>query len=98
MDLKIIYVIFKKKRNNGKTGGSLKALYERELRNRSFGEDDIKFVLNLITEMDIDPRLNRIDNDAFQKIKERGPELEKAFNEINEKYNISWTHNNEPEK
>ena len=75
---------------------SLKGLFERELRLKNVLEENIKYILDLITEMDSDSNLNRMDNDAFDKLEERG--LKDVFDEICDKYGIKWNHSNEPDR
>lgn len=72
---------------------SLKGLFERELRLKNVLEENITYILDLITEMESDSNLNRMDNDAFDKLEERG--LKGVFDEICDKYGIKWNQSNE---
>lgn len=73
--------------------GNLKSQYESELRAKGVSNEDIQFILNLITEWDEDENLCRMDNDYWKKLEERG--LLEIFEEISEEQGIKWTHSND---
>ena len=73
--------------------GNLKSQYESELRAKGVSNEDIQFILNLITEWDEDENLCRMDNDYWKKLEERG--LLEIFEEISEVQGIKWTHSND---
>lgn len=75
---------------------SLKELYERELFARNVSNDNIQYVLNLISESDIDPNSYRMENDYWIKLKEKG--LLEVFDEISKAHHIVWNHSNEEER
>ena len=72
---------------------SLKELYQRELTKKGVSESDIEFVLGLIEESKKDENLNRMENDCWKKMQERG--LVETFEEISMAHSIKWEHSNE---
>lgn len=74
---------------------TLKELYERELYIRGVTRTDIQYVISLIHDSTLDENLSTMDNDYWEKLKER--KLLDVFEEINKTNGIVWTHLNEPE-
>lgn len=73
----------------------MEELYQRELERRGISQEDIDFVLSLISESELDPNLNRMPNDYWQQLESKG--LLEVFEEINRENHIEWYHSNEPE-
>jgi hypothetical protein len=74
---------------------TLKELYEKELYIRGVTLTDIQYVISLIHNSTLDENLSTMDNDYWEKLKER--KLLDVFEEINKTNGIVWTHSNEPE-
>lgn len=74
---------------------TLQEVYQRELERRGISQEDIDFVLSLISESELDPYLNRMSNDYWQQLENRG--LLEVFEEVNRENNFEWYHSNEPE-
>lgn len=79
-----------------KRHASLKELYQRELAKKGVSQNDIDFVISIIKESDLDENLNRMNNDYWMKLQERG--LLDVFEEVSKENNIVWTHSNEEER
>ena len=75
---------------------SLKELYENELHVRGVLHADIRFVVSLIRESPLDENLSIMDNDYWERLKER--DLLDVFEDINKANGIVWSHLNEAEK
>ena len=74
---------------------SLKELYSSELAKKNVKQCDMDFILNLISESSLDEDMNRMDNDYWKKLQEKG--LLDVFEEVNKENNIVWNHSNEEE-
>lgn len=74
---------------------SLKELYSRELAKKNVNQCDIDFILNLISESILDEKMNRMENDYWKKLQEKG--LLDVFEEVTKENNIVWNHSNEEE-
>lgn len=81
--------------NKKHTYSTLKELYEKELSVREVSQVDIEFVLSLIRESRLDENQCIMDNDYWERLKERN--LLDVFEEINKAYSIVWSHSIEPE-
>ena len=73
--------------------GNLKSKYEGKLRAKGISNEDIQFILNLITEWDEDEYMCRMDNDYWKRLEER--RLLEVFEEVSEELSIKWTHSND---
>jgi hypothetical protein len=80
----------------GNNYASLKELYQHELAKKNINQSDIDFVVSLIRESDSDERLNRMDNNYWKELQNRG--LLEIFEEISKENNIVWNHSNEEER
>lgn len=64
-----------------------------ELKRENLSDDNIEFIMSLISEDTNDSNLKIINNDAFLKLKNVG--LEEAFNRCCDKMGVKWYHSNE---
>lgn len=78
-----------------RTYSTLKELYEKESSLRNVSQVDIQFVLSLIRESRLDDNQSIMDNDYWERLKERN--LLDVFEEISKAYSIVWSHSVEPE-
>ena len=74
---------------------TLQELYQRELKKKDVSPEDIDFVLSLISESELDQNLNKMPNDYWQQLENRG--LLEVFERVNRENYIEWHHSNEPE-
>lgn len=57
-------------------------------------KEDAEFIMDIIKEHKDDSYLLYMENDSYEKMKERG--TEKQFNDVCNKLKIKWTHYNGP--
>ncbi len=64
-----------------------------ELRKECLSNENIDFIMNLISEDKADANLKRMNNNAFLELRNKG--LEDTFNKVCERMGVKWTHSNE---
>ena len=82
--------------NEEKYYTSLKELYQCELAKQGVTQLDIDLILGLIKESTLDENQNRMNNDYWKKLQEKG--LLDVFEKVSRENNIVWNHFNEEEK
>ena len=82
--------------NEEKYYTSLKKLYQCELAKQGVTQFDIDLILGLIKESTLDENQNRMNNDYWKKLQEKG--LLDVFEKVSRENNIVWNHFNEEEK
>ncbi len=67
-----------------------------ELKKENLSDDNIEFIMSLISEDKSDENLKIMNNDVFRKLREAG--LEDAFNRCCNRIGVHWNHSNEPSR